>query len=171
VVLIIALKPLPPVAELIIVVGSVAHCGCFIRHHLSTAGTVRAGARDEKADVGESRTLLRRPPLPAPVPAPSSGGLTTLSRLAQGPERYRRPGPASRPLPPRMRTDNVLTDLHHCHMRIASMPRAPPRNYTVVLDRLLLNACLPELLGSASRRFLVKGDSLHVHTRKQRVRC
>ncbi len=60
VVLFVGLLPLPPVAELIIVVGFVAHCVWFVQRRLRRTALRRALARAEKAEEEESRRLRRR---------------------------------------------------------------------------------------------------------------
>jgi hypothetical protein len=63
VILFIGLTPLPPVAELVIVVGLIAHTGWFVAHRLRTIAARRALARAEKAEDEEFRRLRsRRPP-------------------------------------------------------------------------------------------------------------
>ena len=57
VILFVGLTPLPPVAELVIVVGFVAHAAWFVRRRLRTSSARRALARAEKAEVEEFRRL------------------------------------------------------------------------------------------------------------------
>ena len=62
VILSVGLTPLPPVAELVIVVGLVAHAAWFVRHRLRMSSARRALARAEKAEVEEFRRLRGRRP-------------------------------------------------------------------------------------------------------------
>jgi hypothetical protein len=62
VVLFVGLTPLPPVAELVIVVGLIAHVVWFLRHRLRAIASRRALARAEKAEEEEFRRLRRRQP-------------------------------------------------------------------------------------------------------------
>ncbi len=62
VILFIGLTPLPPVAELVIVVGVIAHAVWFVQHRLRAIATTRALARAEKAEEEEFRRLRRRRP-------------------------------------------------------------------------------------------------------------
>ena len=62
VILFIGLTPLPPVAELVIVVGFVAHGVWFVQHRLRAIATTRALARAEKAEEAEFRRRRRRSP-------------------------------------------------------------------------------------------------------------
>jgi hypothetical protein len=60
VILFIGLTPLPPVAELVIVVGFVAHAVRFLQRRLRAIATTRALARAEKAEEEEFRRQRRR---------------------------------------------------------------------------------------------------------------
>lgn len=60
VVLFIGLTPLPPVAELVIVVSFVAHGVWFIQHRLRAIASRRALARAEKAEEAQFRRSRRR---------------------------------------------------------------------------------------------------------------
>lgn len=69
VILFVGLTPLPPVAELVIVVSFVAHAAWFVRQRLRAIASRRALARAEKAEEEEFR---RRPPHAdgsVPIPA------------------------------------------------------------------------------------------------------
>lgn len=59
-VLFIGLLPLPPAAELAIVVGFVAHGAWFIQRRVRKAAMFRALARADKAEEAEYRRLRRR---------------------------------------------------------------------------------------------------------------
>ena len=59
-VLFIGLLPLPSAAELVIVVGLVAHGLWFLQHRLRANATSRALARAEKAEVAEFRRHVSR---------------------------------------------------------------------------------------------------------------
>jgi hypothetical protein len=74
VILFVGLLPLPPAAELLILVAFLAHCLWFIRHRLRQAARLRALARAEKAEEagfagnaagGSPNMRLRRQPLVA----------------------------------------------------------------------------------------------------------
>jgi hypothetical protein len=67
-ILFVGLTPLPPVAELLIVVGGVAHGVWFLRHGLQTVAISRADARPE-ADEFRRRHFSRgfRGDLPHPL--------------------------------------------------------------------------------------------------------
>ena len=60
VVLFVGLLPLPPVAELIVVMGFIAHCVWFVQRRLRRTALRRALARAEKAEEEEYRRLRRR---------------------------------------------------------------------------------------------------------------
>ena len=60
VILFVALAPLPPAAELVIVAGCVAHGIWFLHHRLRALAARRALARAEKAEEEEFRRLRRR---------------------------------------------------------------------------------------------------------------
>ena len=60
VILFIGLTPLPPVAELVIVVGFVAHAVWFLQRRLRAIATIRAIARAQKAEEEEFRRQQRR---------------------------------------------------------------------------------------------------------------
>ncbi len=77
VILFVGLTPLPPVAELVIVVGFVAHAAWFVRHRLRAIASRRALARAEKAEDAEFRRLRRRRPPHDPTVAPLNGGGVT----------------------------------------------------------------------------------------------
>ena len=62
VILFIGLTPLPPAAELVIVVAFVAHAVWFVQHRLRAIAFRRALARAEKAEEEEFRRLRRRRP-------------------------------------------------------------------------------------------------------------
>ena len=59
-VLFIGLRPLPPAAELLIVVSLVAHGVWFLQHRLRAIATGRSLARAEKAEVAEFRRHVSR---------------------------------------------------------------------------------------------------------------
>ncbi len=69
VILFVGLTPLPPVAELVIVVGFVAHAAWFVRHRLRAIASRRA--------LAEFRRLRRRRPPHDPTVAPLNGGGVT----------------------------------------------------------------------------------------------
>jgi len=58
--LFIGLRPLPPAAELVIVVGFVAHAVWFFQHRVRAIASRRALARAEKAEEEEFRRRRRR---------------------------------------------------------------------------------------------------------------
>jgi hypothetical protein len=58
--LFIGFMPLPPAAELLIVVGFLVHVAWFIQRRLRRAATWRALARAERAEEAEFRRLRRR---------------------------------------------------------------------------------------------------------------
>ena len=60
VILFIGLTPLPPVAELVIVVGFVAHAVWFLQRRLRAVANTRALARADKAEEEEFRRQQRR---------------------------------------------------------------------------------------------------------------
>jgi hypothetical protein len=60
VILFMGLTPLPPVAELVIVVGFVAHAGWFVQHRVRAIASRRALARAERAEEEEFRRRRRR---------------------------------------------------------------------------------------------------------------
>jgi hypothetical protein len=60
VILFVGLTPLPPVAELVIVVGFVAHAAWFVRQRLRAIASRRALARAEEEEF--RRLRRRRPP-------------------------------------------------------------------------------------------------------------
>ena len=61
-VLFVALLPLPPAAELVILVGFLSHTVWFVRGRLRRAAQRRAYAKAEKAEEEEYRRLRRRRP-------------------------------------------------------------------------------------------------------------
>ena len=77
VILFIGLLPLPPAAELIILVGFIAHCFWFVQHRLRRAALLRALARAERAEEEEYRRLRRRRALRDGVSTPPVGGELT----------------------------------------------------------------------------------------------
>ena len=77
VILFVGLLPLPPAAELIILVGFVAHCLWLIQHRLRRAALSRALARAEKAEEAEFRRQRRRRPPQRDGSAPTVGGELT----------------------------------------------------------------------------------------------
>ena len=77
VILFIGLMPLPPAAELIIVVAFVAHSAWFVQRRLRRAAMLRALARADKAEEAEFRRLRRRrPPHDSPAVPLSRGQVT-----------------------------------------------------------------------------------------------
>ena len=77
VILFIGLTPLPPAAELLIVVGLVAHAGWFIQHRLRAIATARALARADKAEEEEfRRQRRRRAPYSDGSVSPTAGPIT-----------------------------------------------------------------------------------------------
>lgn len=77
VILFIGLMPLPPAAELIIVVAFVAHSAWFVQRRLRQAAMLRALARADKAEEAEFRRLRRRrPPHTDTSTGPTPGTLT-----------------------------------------------------------------------------------------------
>jgi hypothetical protein len=77
VILFVGLLPLPPAAELIILVGFVAHCLWFIQRRLRQAARLRALARAARAEEEEYRRLRRRRALQDGVSTPPVGGELT----------------------------------------------------------------------------------------------
>ena len=77
VILFIGLLPLPPAAELIILVGFVAHCLWFIQRRLRQAARLRALARAARAEEEEYRRLRRRRALQGGGSTPPVGGELT----------------------------------------------------------------------------------------------
>jgi len=75
--LFIGLLPLPPAAELIIVVGLFSHSAWFVRGRLRRAAQRRALARADKAEEEEYRRLRRRRPLPGDASGPPVSGEIT----------------------------------------------------------------------------------------------
>jgi hypothetical protein len=59
-ILFIGLMPLPPVAELLIVVALVAHGAWFIQRRVRQAAALRALARTDRAEEADFRRLHRR---------------------------------------------------------------------------------------------------------------
>ena len=77
VILFIGLMPLPPAAELIIVVAFIAHSAWFVQRRLRRAAILRALARADKSEEAEFRRLRRRrPPHTETSTGPTSGTLT-----------------------------------------------------------------------------------------------
>jgi hypothetical protein len=62
VILLVGLMPLPPAAELVIVVAFLAHSAWFVQRRLRRATLLRALARAEKAEEAEFRRRRRRSP-------------------------------------------------------------------------------------------------------------
>ena len=77
VILFLGLLPLPPAAELIILVGFLAHCFWFLQQRLRRAALLRALARAEKAEEAEFRRRRRRRPPPDDGSVPAAGGQLT----------------------------------------------------------------------------------------------
>lgn len=77
VVLFVGLLPLPPAAELVIVVGFLSHIVWFVRGRLRRAAKRRALARADKAEDEEYRRLRRRRPLPGDASGPPVRGEMT----------------------------------------------------------------------------------------------
>ena len=73
-ILFVGLAPLPPVVELVIVVGCVAHGVWFAQHRLRVIAMRRALARAEKAEEAEYRRLRRRRSPHGDGSAPLTGG-------------------------------------------------------------------------------------------------
>src|SRR5437879_7251202 len=93
VILFIGLRPLPPAAELVIVVGFVAHAGWFVQHRVRAIASRRALARAERAEEEEFRRRRRHRGLgnhseqalehPEPA-APTYHDVSTASSLERG---------------------------------------------------------------------------------------
>jgi hypothetical protein len=77
VILFIGLMPLPPVAELVIVVAFVTHGAWFIQHRVRQSATLRALARAERAEEAEFRRLRRRRDRRGDWPMPTTAGPVT----------------------------------------------------------------------------------------------
>ena len=76
-VLFVGLLPIPPAAELVILVGFLSHTVWFVWGRLRRAAQRRALARAEKADQEEYRRMRRRrSPHDEPSPPPVRGELT-----------------------------------------------------------------------------------------------
>ena len=73
VILFVGLMPLPPVAELVIVVGCIAHAAWFVQHRLGAiaAMSMRRRAADEEFRRRRSRQVARGD-LSRPLPAAES---------------------------------------------------------------------------------------------------
>jgi hypothetical protein len=69
-VLFVGLLPLPPAAELVILVGFLSHTVWFVRGRLRRAAQRRSLARAEKAEDEEFRRQRRRRPLPGAASVP-----------------------------------------------------------------------------------------------------
>ena len=76
-VLFVGLLPLPPAAELVILVGFLSHTVWFVRGRLRRAAQRRALAKAEKAEEEEYRRLRRRRSPQGDASAPSLGGELT----------------------------------------------------------------------------------------------
>jgi len=76
VVLFIGLLPIPPVADLIIVVGLVSHMVCFAASRIRGLATLRALGRTDKAQNGDYHQQARRRSSEAAIVAATSDSLT-----------------------------------------------------------------------------------------------
>jgi hypothetical protein len=76
-VLFVGLLPLPPVAELVILVGFLSHSAWFVRNRLRRAAQRRAVFRAEKAEEEEHRRQRRRGVLQSDTSVPPARGELT----------------------------------------------------------------------------------------------
>ena len=76
-VLFVGLLPLPPVAELVILVGFLSHCAWFVRNRLRRAAQRLSLARAERAEEEEHRRQRRRRVLQSDTSVPPARGELT----------------------------------------------------------------------------------------------